>query len=234
MIDRRQFVIGGACLTAAAAAEALRPRDRLVLLGQTKIEAALPRAFSGWREVTGVAVLQPRQEGTLSAKLYSEVVTRVYADQETGSGVMLSIAYGDTQSDVLQLHRPEACYPAFGFELSSIERTAVGLSHGAAIPARNLVATMAGRVENVTYWTRVGEYLPASGAEQRLDLLRAKMAGFVPDGILVRASSIGDDHPERFALNRRFLAALVEAVAPDVRPAFVGTALARQLGGAGG
>ena len=36
----------------------------------------------------------------------SEMIQRIYLHQVTGDQVMVLIAYGDTQSDLLQLHRP--------------------------------------------------------------------------------------------------------------------------------
>src|SRR3546814_9693687 len=50
--------------------------------------------------------------------LYSDTLTRLYSHAGTGERVMLLMAYGSTQSDLLQLHRPETCYPAFGYRIS--------------------------------------------------------------------------------------------------------------------
>ena len=40
---------------------------------------------------------------------------------------MLSIAYGKNQSDALQLHKPEICYPAQGFTLLAKQNTPLDL-----------------------------------------------------------------------------------------------------------
>lgn len=222
-MQRRDFIIAGGCLLALGASEFLRPRRRVALIGSAKLDEITPRIFGDWHEIHVGEVVQPRTEGTLAAELYSQMLGRVYANSR-GDFVMLALAYGDTQSDLLQLHRPETCYPAFGF---SITDSATGLLDvGAArLPTRALVASAPDRLENVTYWTRIGEYLPTSQGQQREDKLKIALHGIIPDGILVRASSIGDDAAASFALNRRFLKDLVLSIEPRHLPVFVGQRL---------
>lgn len=231
MIDRRHFILGGACVASAASAAWLRPRDQLTLLGKAKLESITPTKFGEWKEAHVGQVVQPREEGTLAAKLYSQILGRVYENGRTGEAVMLAIAYGDTQSDLLQLHRPETCYPAFGFQLSQFQQAFISLPGGTRIPSRTVLASSDTRTERVTYWTRIGEYLPTSQSEQRVHKLRTALAGFIPDGILVRCSSLTDG-PSNIELNKRFLADLVLAVAPEHRAAFVGTAIASRINAA--
>ena len=228
MIERRQFILGGACLASAASAEWLRPRKQLALLRNSKLESITPTQFGHWKEAYVGQVVQPREEGTLAAKLYSQILGRVYQHERTGDAVMLALAYGDTQSDLLQLHRPESCYPAFGFQLSQFRETSIGLPGGNRIPSRTLLASSGARTERVTYWTRIGEYLPTSQSEQRVHKLRTALAGFIPDGILVRCSSL-TERDSNIQLNNQFLADLVLAITPEHRPAFVGTAMAKRI-----
>jgi EpsI family protein len=230
MIARRDFILGAACVLAAGAAQAIRPRNRIEYIGSAKLGDITPTRFGPWRQVHVGDVIQARTEGTLAAELYSQMVGRVYAN-DSDDYVMLALAYGDTQSDLLQLHRPETCYPAFGFEISQSILGSVAAG-GANVPTRSLMAKAPNRTENVTYWTRIGEYLPRTQTEQREDKLRTSFAGIVPDGILVRASSLGDDWERGIALNRQFLRDLVLAIDPKYLPVFVGTHLAAQVRGA--
>jgi len=229
MIQRRDVILGAACLLGAGAAQAFRPRKRVELIGSAKLDDITPTKFGSWRQIHVGDVIQPRTEGTLAAELYSQMIGRVYANT-AGDYVMLAVAYGSTQSDLLQLHRPETCYPAFGFEISrSVEgNVSVG---GAHVPTRSLIAKAPGRVENITYWTRIGEYLPRTQKEQREDKLRTSFAGIIPDGILVRASSLGDDWRRSVALNRQFLKELILAIDPKYLPVFLGTRLAALVSG---
>lgn len=228
MIARRDFIVGAACLVGAGAAQALRPRKRVELIGTAKLDDITPTSFGQWRQIHVGDVIQPRTEGTLSAELYSQMIGRVYQNA-AGEYAMLAIAYGSTQSDLLQLHRPETCYPAFGFEISKSILGEIGVG-SARVPTRSLMARAPGRVENVTYWTRIGEYLPQTQTQQREDKLRISLGGIIPDGILVRASSIGDNWEHSVAINRQFLSELMLATEPNYRPVFVGTRLASLIG----
>lgn len=227
MMRRRDIILGGLGVGAFATAEALRPRKRLVLLKGT-IEQTIPLAFAGWRSQTSDDLVSPAQAGKLAQSLYSETVSRVYSDG-TGPDVMVLAAYGDTQSDLLQLHRPESCYPAVGYALKLARSVEVPLPGGANLPARQVVAAMEGRTENITYWTRMGETLPRTGSEQRMARIQNAVHGFVPDGILMRCSVVSDDSDGAFRTLDRFVGDLLRATAKDRRPALIGSDLATRL-----
>jgi EpsI family protein len=231
MTTRREFLIGGACVLTAGAAYAATPRQRMSLLGKDKLEALVPRAFGAWSELPSDSVVVPENDNSLAARLYAQTVTRVFVNNSDGTGVMALFAYGDTQSDQLQLHRPEVCYPAFGFEVVESLPVNIGLAKGAVIPARRLTARSSVRTEHVAYWTRIGEYLPQSGEEQRSAKLRTAFQGIIPDGILVRISNLQVTPNEGFALNQRFAAQLIEAMPKQGLPALVGTQVTRTLTG---
>jgi len=211
---------------AAVSAQALKPRRNVTLLGDVELADVTPRRFANWAEVHVGQVVQPDTDDSLAKTLYNQRVARVYEATNSGATVMLLVAYGSTQSDVLQLHRPETCYPAFGFSLSSSAPTSIPLSNGNSVPARNLVASIEHRVENVTYFTRIGEFLPRTQTEQRVDKLKTAFQGIIPDGILVRCSTLGEDTRACMEINRRFLAGLIASIAPQFRPVFIGSALA--------
>lgn len=228
MIDRRATLLGLGCLGAAGAAAALKPRRRTSLLRSKTLAAVVPTNFPGWAADTYEGVAKPKLEG-LSATLYEEVVQRVYRDAVTGADVMVLIAYGANQSDLLQLHRPEVCYPALGFQIASKGTSRVTLPGGAALPLVSLVAMAGERQENILYWTRVGEDLPASDKQQREVLLRDAMEGFVPDGVLVRCSVVAADEKLAFDLLRRFIPSFMSAIAADHRAVLVGSAAAKAM-----
>ncbi|NNM77253.1 EpsI family protein [Sphingomonas sp. ID1715] len=229
MINRRELIIGGACLATAAAAETMRPHKRVALLADgQKLEDGIPRSFGRWQMRDSDGVVAPPSEDSLAAKLYNQTVTRMYAGPDE-TLVMLLIAYGNTQSDTLQLHRPEVCYPAFGFTVTASRPVALPLGPGVTLPGRDLVASSPGRDERISYWTRVGEYLPVDNSEQRRMRFRTALAGIIPDGVLVRVSSTQGDEAEGFATNASFVTDLIKAVPPAYRPALVTTEKAREL-----
>lgn len=215
-------------MAAAGAAWAKTPRNQMSLLGKNKLDALLPEQFGDWHHVPSDAIVTPESDDSLAAKLYSQSVGRLY-QLPSGQGVMMLIAYGDTQSDQLQLHRPEVCYPAFGFNIVRSEAAAFRLGHGAVVPGRNLTASSPERTERISYWTRIGESLPQSGSEQRLAKLQMAWDGTVPDGVLVRISNIEASDTSAFALNERFAADLIASMSPASRPVLIGTKLSKAM-----
>jgi EpsI family protein len=225
---RRDLVIGGLAVAAAAGAEALRPHRKVILLKGGKIDAQLPRKFGDWSAEASSGLVSPDQAGKLAKTLYSEIIERIYHDEQSGAAVMVLAAYGDTQSDLLQLHRPESCYPAVGFAVESSRPTQVLLRNGAHIPAREVVALSDDRRENILYWTRIGERLPQSANEQRTARFKNAVEGFVADGILFRCSALGQSDACFKVLND-FVPALMNATPAMVRPALLGSRLAQQM-----
>lgn len=228
IVSRRHAVMGLACLGAAGGAWALKPRHRLSLANGIKLDRAIPSRFAGWSEQPTDALIKPDDEDSLATRLYSQVVGRLYT-RDSGAMVMLLVAYGDTQNDLLQLHRPEVCYPAFGFDILQSRKTAIPLSPAVAIPARALTASSSQRTEQILYWTRIGEHLPTDNDEQRLAKLDDQFAGIIPDGILVRISMIGDDAADALQINRHFARDLIYAVPAVHRAALIGSSAAKAL-----
>ena len=79
------------------------------------VEKHLPTAFGDWKPVEGLNVVAPPDE--LEREVYNQEASRGFVDPE-GHVVMLMVAYGESQSDRLQLHHPEVCYTAQGFRVS--------------------------------------------------------------------------------------------------------------------
>jgi EpsI family protein len=229
MTSRRDLLMGVTCLAGAGAAYALTPRRHVSLFGARKLQSLVPEQVPGWSSRDVTDLIAPATEGSLSAKLYGEVVQRVYVQDATGLEVMMLLARGDEQSNELQLHRPEVCYPAFGFRIVESRPIEIPIAADVLLPARRLVAEAPARVEHIIYWTRLGEYLPVSGAEQRLDRLKTAMAGYIADGLLARFSILGSDADADMASLEGFIQRLIKAVPLPGRSAFVGTRLAQTM-----
>lgn len=227
-MKRRDLVFGAMGLAALGTAEALRPRRRLRLLEKGTVKGALPVAFGNWSSEESSDYIGPELSGSLTRALYSELVPRTYYHETTGEAVMMLAAYGDTQSDLLQLHRPEFCYPAVGFNLQMSRPAQVPLGEGLALPSRKVVATTQQRTENIIYWTRMGEDLPQSAGEQRTTRISQSIQGYIPDGILMRLSALGESE-EAFAMLEQFIPALLKAIPMPDRKAFIGTRLSTAI-----
>lgn len=229
MISRRDVLTGGACAASLGGAEWLRPRRSLNLLGTANLNQIIPRIFGDWHSTAGGDFVVPQTPNSLSNRLYAKQLMRVYSSPQHMAGVMLLIAYGASQSDALQLHRPESCYPAVGLPIVYRELASLPITPGIGVPGVLLTAGAAQRVEDIAYWTRLGEYLPQSAGDQRRDRLRAAVQGYVGDGVLVRASILRHGEDAQFPVLIDFLSALVKAVTPDHRPALVGSHITSAL-----
>jgi EpsI family protein len=134
---------------------------------------------------------------------------------------MLSVAYGGDQSDATRAHRPEVCYPAQGFQvLASSQGVFEADTH--PLRVRHLVAKLGGRIEPITYWVTVGDKVTLSGTEQKLAQLSYSVRGFVPDGMLIRVSSIDPDATKAYALHQEFVSKLASAIKGDARAQIIG------------
>lgn len=228
-MNRRDLLLGAGCVAALGTAQWLKPRTTLSLLTDKKIADIIPTQFGAWRTDTADGIVQPPpQEGSLAATLYNETVSLSYRRAGDDARVMLLVAHGDSQSDTLQLHRPEVCYPAVGFEVDGRETVQVPLANGATMPAVGLATHAGARREDVLYWTRLGEYLPMDMGEQRRDRLKTAMAGFIADGVLFRTSTLRLGDAPQWPVLAEFASALIQAV-PRLsdRAALVGTANAK-------
>lgn len=221
-LPRRAFVAGTMLLATAALGNAARPTRRLADLGpRLDLEQVIPRRFAAWQVDARIPVLLPAAD--VQAKLdliYNQVLARTFVDDQ-GRQVMLSIAYGGDQSRGTRAHRPEVCYPAQGFELLAEQGGLLPLP-GQTIPVRRLVTRLSSRNEPVTYWMVIGEQVVTTGTEQRLAELRYGLRGLVPDGLLVRISTIDRDAGRAYAVQADFAADLTSAIDLSWRPRFVG------------
>jgi EpsI family protein len=177
-----------------------------------RLETLVPERFSGWvhDQRAEIAVVSPEIKADLQ-RLYSQSLARTYVNAQ-GERVMLSIAYGGHQlGNALQAHRPEYCYRAQGFTLLGMEETTLSLV-GQSLPVRRLLTRLDDRMEPVTYWMTVGEQLALPGLSRKLAQIRYGLQGEIPDGMLVRVSSLDRDSGRAFALQARFIADLQGAL----------------------
>lgn len=217
-MDRRRFLIGGTLLATAGAAWALEPRGRIDVLGKRKLEDILPHQIGPWRFFSKSGLVVPPSD-QLSEQLYSQLLTRVYVAPDTPP-VMILVAQSASQTGVLQVHRPEVCYPAGGYQLS--EQASVDLPIAAdPLRATAFTATAGSRIEHLIYWTRVGSEMPLTWAEQRLAVARANIGGKLPDAVLVRISTLSLDRNPSIELLRRFGTALVSGLPAAAREVLV-------------
>ncbi len=216
--SRREIVLGSLFLTAAGVTVARMPDRPLNYLGDNKLEKIVPETIGRWKFVSSSGLVLPTED-QLALTLYSQQLTRVYWDR-VGPPIMLLIAAGHNQTGFLQVHRPEFCYTAGGYQLGEAQLKSIQLQDGRKIVVNKLLATLDGRSEWMLYWTRVGNHIPASWTQQRLAIAADNLQKIIPDAILIRASSIMPDGEEAERLLAEFVEAMIASIASPLQRAF--------------
>ena len=211
-------------MLAYAGAQAWRPHTHLAdTRPKVDLETLFPKAFGDWTvdDRMPVQLVSPDTQAMLN-KIYNQTLSRTYVNRK-GDRIMLSVAYGGDQSDATRAHRPEVCYPAQGFQMMSSQTTQLNLGTH-QLPVRQLVAKLGGRSEPITYWITVGERISITGTEQKLAQLSYSTRGVIPDGMLVRVSSIDTDVAGAYSRHQSFVGALVKAVPAAQQSQVIGKA----------
>ncbi len=221
-LSLRYLLMLGLMLVSAALAAALRPTiDLSDERPPISLKTMIPTAFGDWQEMAvGVTQIVDPQTLQMLDRLYSETLTRTYINSN-GYQIMLSIAYGKKQSDALQLHKPEVCYPAQGFMLIDKQEGSL-TAGGAKLPITRLMTQLDRREEPVTYWTVIGDHAVKGNFDKKLTQMRYALDNRIPDGMLIRVSSIDGDVSRAYRFQDRFARQMLEAVNPQVRVRFTG------------
>lgn len=216
--DRRKFLLGVLFCSAAGIAAWRQPSRKLNYLGQEKLEQLVPKKIGRWSYVAASGLVVPPND-QLAQTLYSQLLTRVYSDGQN-SPIMLLLAQSAGQTGFLQIHRPETCYTASGFQISSVEPHPIQLGRQ-VIHSLAMDATAEGPTEHVIYWTRIGNMMPMSWKQQKIAVAEQNLQGIVPDAILVRISCVGNDGVTARNQIDDFVRSLVESVPARMRSVFV-------------
>lgn len=190
----------------------LKPTISMAKIDPINLDAAFPENFSDWKvdTLSGKLEITPELVSNLD-KLYSQTLTRTYINAD-GDRVMLSVAYGENQlSDVTQVHRPEFCYVAQGFSLLGSQESLITLNDK-SIQVKNIISERSERHEFITYWIVVGKKSILPGVNRKLTQLEYGFSGYIPDGMLVRVSSIGIDDANNKKIQDQFIKSMYQSI----------------------
>lgn len=216
--NRRKFLVGLVLASAAGIALWRKPRIKRDYLGTEKLADLVPKTIGRWRFLTASGLVVPTDD-PFEKMIYAQTLTRVYSDGEHPP-VMLLIAQNGGQTGFLQIHRPETCYTASGYQISPVTSHLIDVG-GKVIPANRMEATSGGPTEHVIYWTRIGDQIPSNWAKQKLATFEQNLDGIIPDAILLRVSAISDDTAAALSTIDDFVRALIQSIAPDRRSVFI-------------
>lgn len=222
MTYRRPLVVAGLMVAAMLLSGWATPQNKLADARRAfLLEKEVPREFADWRVDDSIVPLPPSPDKqAVLDKTYDQILGRTYVNSR-GERVMLSITYGSKQNQQLRAHRQEVCYSAQGFRISNLQHLKIDLA-GGALPATRMVATQGRRVEPVTYWFTTGDTVVLSYWDREWAQFRYALSGYVPDGYLVRISSISNDPGSAFGQHLAFAQALLPTLDPELRRRLVG------------
>ena len=216
--SRREFVTGVLMASGAGVAVARRPNIELNYLGNHTLEKIIPAKIGRWNFVASSGLVVPPRD-QLQLAVYSQLLTRIYSDER--SSIMLLIAYSANQTGFLQVHRPEFCYTAAGYQLSNAARHVIPLGGPDQLRVNSLDAVRDGQLEKLLYWTRIGDRIPLSWTQQKLAVAEQNLRRIVPDAALVRVSTVATDEGQALPLMDDFIRSMIASVPSSFRRIFV-------------
>lgn len=188
-----------------------------------RLETLTPSHFGAW-QLLEQDPGHPQRSTELQQKVasaYQQTLERVYTRAD-GERVMLSMAYGSNQfSDALQVHRPEYCYKAQGYQIEKSRDVKLRLADS-HLQVRRLLATKPGRQEPITYWVTVGDDAVLPGVQRKLAQMRYGLRGEIPDGMLVRISTISQNEKVAYEVHLQFLQDWLHHLAAQERARLIG------------
>ena len=223
LISFKHLVIGFFMFAGAGLGLALTPTAKLIdSESQINLETLVPKQFGNWKidETIATLLVAPELQKVID-ETYSQTLTRTYVNN-AGKRIMLSIAYGGTHGEGMQTHRPEVCYPAQGFQVLKDTQPALLSTKYGELPIKRLVAAQGPRNEPITYWVVVGDQQTQFGLRMKLAQMRYTLTGVVPDGMLVRVSSIGRDNQGAYEDQAGFIQAMLSAMRDSERERLTG------------
>jgi EpsI family protein len=224
MTTRRGALLGGAMLLTAAVTWARLPRRRIIAVEHSNVDGVIPLRADGWVATPTGDIVVPPEDEQKAASVYQDQVMRNYVHGDGSSAIMFLLAYDRSQSGMLMVHRPESCYPGSGFTITDDQPVTIPLSSSLALRGRFLSTQRDARIEQVLYWTRLGDEFPNSWDEERRFLAQQNLQGLAPDGALIRVSMIDPDAEGAKVQLTRFAAALYAASGRDGRALLAGPA----------
>lgn len=209
-----------AAVSASTAMVRFAPTSNVVA-AEIDLDRIFPSEFDAWRiDETSREFVRPTTDQGKQYGIYDQVLERTFVN-DMGQRVMLSVAYGSEQSRSLDLHRPELCYRFNGYQVLEPQTATLTLA-GQSVQGIDLLAVKPGRPEAITYWIVLGGEPVTHPRASHWRLMSFGLRRQLPDGLLVRVSSIDADPKAAFDLHRRFADSMVRAMSLAHRAQVIG------------
>jgi EpsI family protein len=218
-ISRRGVLFGGLLGAVGVSAHFSREALNLLPAEAPALDHLVPRRIGPWRFAGTGGLVLPSDK--LEKEAYDQELKRIYLS-DSGRMIMLVIAYSARpRQGLLALHDPQVCYSGGGFALTNLREGAVQLTASSSVPVQSFTARSPWRVEEVVYWTKIGDEIRSPSDRQHLVILDSMFRGALPDGVLVRVSTLGSGADEMRDV-RRFVQELYGALPQQGRKLLLG------------
>jgi EpsI family protein len=179
------------------------------------LKKVVPTQFGHWKLDRHMIPITPSPQVENNLKrIYGQIISRTYVNSH-GDHMMLTIAFGNEQTTLLQAHRQEVCYASQGFHIKDLIHALIHVG-GATIPSTRFFATRGLRQEPVTYWFTMGNHVVLSRFQRLMTQIRYGLTGVIPDGMLVRVSDLSGDPKQAYRAQLKFMDQLFQHMPPGV------------------
>lgn len=221
-LTRRAMIAGGMLAGASLIANSRRPDVPFRMIKDAKIDPLFPMKVGDWEFATANGLVLPPAD-QMRDRLYNAILTRYYSSP-SNLPVMLLVAYNGKQDGMLQVHRPETCYPAAGYDLLKEDLIPLDAGRGLTVPGHYISARSTSRHEQLIYWTRIGNDFPVRWWAQHWAVAKENLKGRIPDGVLIRFSTSAPDDETAILTLKRFIPAMFAELSPPARRLIFGEA----------
>jgi EpsI family protein len=215
-MSRAIFFLLAMCLIALAAHRLTPTHLMSSRFEPLNLGTAVPDHFAEWAQDPSekALVIDPLTSEAVKA-VYSQTISRTYVNSQ-GARIMLSVAYGEDQRQN-KVHVPQGCYAGQGFAIKNLPDGAISLKRG-TLPIHRFEAVLGYlRQESVTYWIVYGGKVATNSLGGRATLFELELSGQIPDGAVIRVSSIGNNIGEQYKEQERFLVDFYPALTIDTQ-----------------
>ena len=192
-------------------------------LHREALSEEFPKKFNRWSkpQTENTMLVDPTQAEVLEY-LYTETFGTSYVNKNNHS-VMVSIAYGKDQSDGRSVHKPGICYPAQGFIILEQRDISLVLDSHRSIKVRYMKTQRGQRIEPLLYWTTSGDFVYQNILQRKLIGLKYSEDNLIPDGMILRVSTIEADSVVAMDNLTDFISDWYESMPEKQRSRYFGT-----------
>lgn len=178
--------------------------------------SSLPAAVGNWKVVGADGAA-----GSKESTFLNDVLFRTYR-RDDGKTMVLAVAYGADQRKKFNLHLPELCYKASGYQVLSLSERAM---HAPELKLKEMMVQDRDSTQQVQYWMVLGGKQITGELEKRARHLYYSVFGVAAEGVLVRVSSFSSEKQsaEERKVQQEFIATLYKTVNQGQRKLLFGS-----------